>query len=546
MDPSSVASDDPWIGRTLGTEFRIERQLGSGGFGNVYIAEQLGVQRDVVVKVIRRALTENKDIVQRFKREARIVARISHPNVVQVFTAGETEDGAHYLVMELVRGPTLGELLVTEGRLPQLRAIRIAEQIAGGLAAAHEAGVIHRDLKPANVIVAPATSGGDHIKVLDFGIAKLRGAPDSGETSGLTANGAIVGTPAYMSPEQVSGGDIDGRSDVYTLALMLYEMVTGKHPFEANTPVQFIIQHLNEPITPPSVRTPGLLLDPRLEALLAQCLAKSPADRIDSARDVHIALKRIGDAVEAGTTAPELTPARATRDLPHAAHNNGNRTVAVIIAILLLLGLTISAGVGFAVYNARHPEARAPEASAPDSDPRDEPARRDRTADDRTPTPQPQTAQPRTPQPQIAQPQTPQPRRPVPIPKPPSVPANAAPTPAPPTPAPPTPAAQPARSPALALLPDGPQGAPLPTGSTISMRTEGMIAYRAPHGVGALAPLFYQHYKDFGNVMFNMDDAENPEEPYFSLMLTGAEQGVHMISVIHEGPARSRVTYFVR
>lgn len=284
------AVEDPWIGRTVGGEYRISALLGGGGFGAVYLADQEKVGRTVVVKVIRRALTDEPGVVARFQREARVIAGLDHPNIVKLFTAGETEEGAHYVVMEYAEGPTLADELVRCGQLSEGRALEIAAQIASALTAAHAAGIIHRDLKPANVILSKLAGGEDHARVLDFGIAKLS---EPGDGTALTGSDVIVGTPAYMSPEQASGTGLDGRSDLYTLGVMLYEMVTGKHPFDADTPVQYIIQHLQQPITPPEVRAPGLRLSEPFIHLLNRACEKAPEARFESAQAMRDALRDV-------------------------------------------------------------------------------------------------------------------------------------------------------------------------------------------------------------------------------------------------------------
>lgn len=562
---------DPWIGRTLGGEFVVKRLLGSGGFGAVYIAEQTGVGREVVVKLIRRVLTENADVVERFKREARIAARLAHPNVVQLFTAGQTDDGAHYLVMEYVPGPTLHELLWREAPFDEVRALRIGEQIAAALAAAHGAGIVHRDLKPANVILTAITGRAEHAKVLDFGIAKLLEQGDDGPS--LTATGAIVGTPAYMSPEQVSGQPLDGRSDIYTLGLMLYEMATGKHPFDANTPVQYIIQHLQQPITPPSVRTPGVHLSAEFESILQRCLAKSPNDRFASAEAVHTAMKRLADRMESAADPPtNVRPSAA----PDAVRSSAGAGVAVpsaggtrkgpVLAVVMVLAVSLFAAIGlliFALGGGSEPTARsaATDGSTPDDKPDDagalaatpDTAARSRSSaaatDGGAAAPVPdegRTAATRTTTTRTAPVEA-------------ADPSAAAGTPAaagsasgkPPSAQPSTTRRNPAAAaPALAATPTGtwtgPAGALLPDGAHVRMNTDSLVTYLTPYGVPALAEFFHEAYRGQSGVMFNMDDANDPDDPFFSLLLPRVETGVHMISIIHEGAGRARVNYFVR
>jgi len=259
--------------------------------GAVYVADQLDMQRPVVVKVIRPEWAGDEQVVARFRAEARIVARLSHPNVVQVFATGEV-DGALWMAMEYVDGETLGDAVREVGRFDEVRASAIGEQIAAALAAAHAAGVVHRDLKPANVMLSALPGRADHVKVLDFGIAR---AVDGGASMDghLTGTGVLVGTPAYMSPEQIEGHPLDGRSDLYALGLILYEMVSGTHPFDARTPVQWVLQHLQTPAPALADRAPGVKVSPGFDAIVRRCLAKRANERFESAEHVRRALAEL-------------------------------------------------------------------------------------------------------------------------------------------------------------------------------------------------------------------------------------------------------------
>ncbi len=351
---------DRWSGRTSG-EFLVKHPLGSGGFGMVYLAEQVAIGRDVVVKVIRRALTDEPKVAERFRREARVAARISHPNIVEVITAGDCGDDELYLAMEYVPGPTLADVIATDGRLPAWRALHIVEQIAAALAAAHAAGVVHRDLKPANVILADIPGRVDHVKVLDFGIAKSLDGETEGR-SALTASGAIIGTPAYMSPEQVSGKLVDGRSDIYTLGVMLYEMVTGAHPYEATTPVEYIIHHLQDPITPASERVPGVTVAPEVEQIILRCTAKSPEDRFHDAEALRQAVRHaLQTSTVDSATIPRVRPPTAQAPPP----NPGTRIAAVVAGALFVAVLMGAATLWFVVRSGDAPAPTPTEPAAP-------------------------------------------------------------------------------------------------------------------------------------------------------------------------------------
>ncbi|NUQ12712.1 MAG: serine/threonine protein kinase, partial [Gemmatimonadaceae bacterium] len=216
----------PALPGLIAGKYEVVRELGSGGMGVVYLANQAAIERRCALKMLRPDAVADPDALARFHREARAASRISHPNVVGVFDFGQAEDGSAYLAMEYVDGVTLAEVL-RAGPLPPRRAARIAWQVANGLAVAHELGIVHRDLKPGNIMLTTYRSWTDFVKVVDFGIAKPVG---SAATSTVTSTGLRVGTPAYMSPEQWIDGDVDPRSDQFTLALIVVEMLSGRTP----------------------------------------------------------------------------------------------------------------------------------------------------------------------------------------------------------------------------------------------------------------------------------------------------------------------------
>src|ERR1700746_2207175 len=233
-------SSDTLIGRTFDTRYVIERKLGSGGVGGVYLAEDQELGRRVALKMLNDRHARDDQFVERFRREAQSAAGLNHPNIVSIFDRGYAE-GTYYIAMEYLEGRTLKELLVRNGPTPIPIAIDYARQILGALAFAHRNGIVHRDIKPHNIVV-----GGDgRLKVTDFGIAR------SG-TSQMTEVGSIVGTAQYLSPEQARGAAVDPRSDLYSLGVVLYEMLTGKVPFTGETPVEIAMKHLSQVPTPPS------------------------------------------------------------------------------------------------------------------------------------------------------------------------------------------------------------------------------------------------------------------------------------------------------
>ncbi|RYZ61290.1 MAG: serine/threonine protein kinase, partial [Proteobacteria bacterium] len=241
-------SEDPLVGRTLPGGYAVLELVGVGGMGRVYRAEQTALGRTVAVKVIHPHLLGEENTAARFITEARASSLLNHPNSVSVIDFGKTDQGELYLVMEFLRGKDLAKVAYEEGPLSFRRIVRILVQVLAALSEAHHLGIIHRDLKPENIILETARQGGDFVKVVDFGLAKMR----EGTMRGITNPGIVCGTPEYMSPEQGRGDPLDARSDVYAVGVVLYQLLTGQLPFEAESPTQVVIMHLTEP--PPDPR----------------------------------------------------------------------------------------------------------------------------------------------------------------------------------------------------------------------------------------------------------------------------------------------------
>ncbi|HEV8216882.1 MAG TPA: serine/threonine protein kinase [Gemmatimonadaceae bacterium] len=275
------SGDDPLVGRVIADRYLILAPLGEGGMGRVYLGEHVKMNRQCAIKVMNPSLVNDTESLQRFAREASNAARILHPNVAAVFDYGEM-DKIVYLVMEYVDGESLSTILAREGALEPRRAIEIARQIADGLHAAHELGIVHRDLKPGNVIVARTRSGKEVPKVVDFGIAK---ALSETPQDALTRSGLVIGTPEYMSPEQLLGDPVDARADIYSLGCIVYQMLTGSAAFAGDTREQMIRRRLHE--SPPHVRDVDPNLPGRLDTLIVHMLARSPDDRLASAAEVR-------------------------------------------------------------------------------------------------------------------------------------------------------------------------------------------------------------------------------------------------------------------
>ena len=277
-------TEDSLIGTTLAGKYRIDERLNEGGMGTVYRGTHVLMEKTVAIKVLRPSLAADEKIVARFSREARAASRISHPNALSVTDFGEDENGIVFLVMEYLSGRTLKQVIRDEGPLPLARVVEIVRQVGDALNAAHAQGVVHRDLKSDNIMLVDTTMAGDHAKVLDFGIAKIN-EPDGNRDSELTAPNLVIGTPQYMSPEQCSqNSEIDARSDIYSLGVILYEMFVGHVPFTADSPTMVMMKHLQEPV--PSVLEERSDLPASIGRVIARAMAKLPANRYQTVAEL--------------------------------------------------------------------------------------------------------------------------------------------------------------------------------------------------------------------------------------------------------------------
>ena len=293
----------------LADRYRLRRRLATGGMGEVWLASDAVLGRDVAVKVLSVGTDADPAAVERFDLEARTLAALQHPNIVTIFDSG-TRSGTAFIVMELLPGPTLAELIADRGRLPEAEAIPLAAQVVAGLDAAHRAGVIHRDIKPANLML----SSSGMLKIHDFGIARLSQTTNAG----LTATNAVIGSASYLSPEQAAGAPVDERSDLYSLGCVLVTMVAGRPPFNADHPMAILHQQVND--EPPRLRDLQPEASPGLEALVQRLLNKRPDARPATAGEVGAALTRMMSAPHHGlagtTTLPEtaVIPVRSTAE----------------------------------------------------------------------------------------------------------------------------------------------------------------------------------------------------------------------------------------
>jgi serine/threonine protein kinase len=344
---------DPFLGREiLNGQFQILEKVGTGGMGSVYKASQPAMNRMVAIKILHPKLAGRKDLTSRFRREARAMSQLSHPNTVKVFMYGELEDdGSLYIVMEMLEGRNLNQTVRKGGPLPLERAIPILVQVCGALQEAHDLGIVHRDLKPENIFLC--TQGGmvDYPKVLDFGLAKVTERQMQPGSVILTQEGMVFGTPEFMSPEQAQGKTLDARSDIYSLAVILYEVLTGKLPFSARTPMEYIQKHVMEQAIPLNQRVPERKFPEGLEIVLTKALAKKPDERYQSAAEFGEALRSYGGAAAAALPAirvagPHAVVERALSPAPPPAvpeKSNGSLGLLIgVAAACLLAGVVIA------------------------------------------------------------------------------------------------------------------------------------------------------------------------------------------------------------
>jgi eukaryotic-like serine/threonine-protein kinase len=302
---------DSLVGTTLAGKYRIDERLNEGGMGTVYRGTHVLMDKTVAIKVLRPSLAADEKIVARFSREARAASRISHPNALSVTDFGEDESGHVFLVMEFLSGKTLKQVIRDEGPLPLTRVVDITRQIGDALNAAHAQGVVHRDLKSDNIMLVDTMSG-DHAKVLDFGIAKIQESEGTPDPS-LTAPNLVIGTPQYMSPEQCSqNSEIDARSDIYSLGVILFEMLVGHVPFAGDSPTMVMMKHLQDPV--PSILDERSDVPPPMTRVVARAMAKVPDNRYQNVaelvEDLTIAAgMSMARAIPPAVLSPSATPA---------------------------------------------------------------------------------------------------------------------------------------------------------------------------------------------------------------------------------------------
>jgi serine/threonine-protein kinase len=353
MDPlgRGAGREDPLEKQVVDNRYRLIRRIGSGGMSVVYLAERLGIGKPIAIKFLRSAFVNLPDFVSRFEGEARACSRLSHLNCVSVIDFG-VAFGSPYLVMEYVHG-TLLSTVIGRGRLAPERSIAMIRQVLAGLRHAHTRGVIHRDLKPGNIMLVEMTGAADFVKIMDFGTAQIL----TGEGASLKQLGTDVGTPWYMAPEQAAGQPTDQRTDLYSVGVILFEMVTGERPFVADDPMRVLEMHLKSPIPSLRVLRPELGISPELEAAIVRALQKQPADRYASAEELDAALRTVpevqrhhpplGGLAEPRPPAPTLAPPAGLQPIstaemfqpapPQVRASKGRSSILVVLIVLSLV-----------------------------------------------------------------------------------------------------------------------------------------------------------------------------------------------------------------
>jgi len=383
-----LLSEEPsLVGHVLDSKYTLISKLGEGGMGSVYLAEQATMGREVAIKVLRREFSQNRQAIKRFLREARAASKLAHPNTITVYDFGQSNDGLLYLVMERLSGRPLADILDDDGPLVPERAVHIVSQICDSLGEAHRQGITHRDLKPENIFIEEKVGNSEFVKVLDFGIAKMAG---DDATTQATATGMICGTPSYMSPEQAMGKEIDGRSDIYALGVLLYEMLTNEKPFEGDTPMEVMLKHINEPAPNVFQRT-QIQVPEGLQKALDRMLGKKPDQRPPTCEETKALIQAALQTPVVGPPPAHDEPAAAPRkrrdtgERMHAAEKTGlapvislpalevaaaarsrrtpvwvYATAALVLVGVLVLVLSLSGGAGDAGATGEGVRAQAP------------------------------------------------------------------------------------------------------------------------------------------------------------------------------------------
>lgn len=361
-------SEDALLGSVVDGRYEVQSVIGEGGMGTVYQVRHKALGKRFALKALRKDLAADGEIAARFIQEARTAAAVSHPGLVEITDFGRLDSGQVYFVMELLEGSSLASLLRSGGPLPAERGLDIVRQLVNALKAAHDSSIVHRDLKPDNIHISKGDGERDLVKIVDFGLAKVIGS------SKLTRSGMVFGTPHYMSPEQASGELVDHRADIYALGIVMYEMFTGKVPFEADSYMGILTKHMYMAPTPPSELRGELKELGALEDVILRCLQKRPAARYDNLAALLVDLeRRLPASVSRSKRAPSLLADQLELPSRHEALPRRSRRLAPLLIVaaaflagLLLVGLVRRAGKPVSAAGA---SARAPNSSAPPARP---------------------------------------------------------------------------------------------------------------------------------------------------------------------------------
>jgi len=326
------------IGETLNGRYEVLSRIGEGGFGSIYKARHIQTDRQVALKVLNPFMSSDPKLVERFRREAKAACNLRDPHTIVTYDFDQTSDGVLYIAMEYLQGQTLYELLDERERLLPDEVVHVIDQCCSSLGEAHALGIVHRDIKPENIFLEPRSTDPLYTKILDFGIAKIISG-DQSQATALTAAGQTLGTLEYMSPEQLRGKPLDGRSDIYALGVLGYEMLTGVLPFEGDTPADIIKWHLKDTPTPPSAAAPDAGISADIDRIIVKMVAKDPAERYTDVNELRQDLQRSLQP----PSEPTPVPKKATA--PHHA-----MTVVLIVGgVLAIVALTTFAMIWFKV-----------------------------------------------------------------------------------------------------------------------------------------------------------------------------------------------------
>ena len=369
----AASENDPLLGASIVGRFTILGRLGRGSMGAVYRARQEAVGRDVALKIVRSDRAYDPETKARFEREARAISLLTSPHTITAFDFGEAEDGSWFLAMEMLEGESVGDRLRREGRIDWVDAVRFTREALRSLAEAHTKGIIHRDLKPDNLFLVVLPESGQRkreiCKVLDFGIAKWQLPEDAKIDQLETQAGTVFGTPRYMSPEQAQGSPLDARSDLYSLGVLLYQMLSGRAPFTDDDAVVVMARHIKDDPTPLSEVAPEGAIPPSIEAVVRRALAKNPDERPQTAEQMSFELEQAVELARAGVSGVQPARLESSSSAPPAlgpASRIGVRAVGILVALVMI-------ALGFGAWSARRAHSTA---SVPSGSPPVSPARR--------------------------------------------------------------------------------------------------------------------------------------------------------------------------